>query len=276
MKLTKIFISITLVLLLTFLTQVGGVVFLISLLTFSFINKKVDGRWKRISTKVLSFLILYLITSFVAVPFFAKPLGRVPLPTFKKNNLKPAIILTCLLNRNYVRPELREVAFRVAEEMNRKYPGVALNYLDANFPFINRFPLFPHLSHNDGKKLDVSFQYNDAKTGKSSNQVPSLIGYGICEGPNEGEENTPAHCDQQGYWQYGLLEKVVSQSTKPNFTFDEQRTKTLVNSFVSQKSIGRIFIEPHLKKRLGLTSQKILFHGCHAVRHDDHLHVQIK
>jgi hypothetical protein len=27
---------------------------------------------------------------------------------------------------------------------------------------------------------------------------------------------------------------------------------------------------------LGLTNNKIRFHGCHAVRHDDHLHVQLK
>jgi hypothetical protein len=54
------------------------------------------------------------------------------------------------------------------------------------------------------------------------------------------------------------------------------RTKALVNMFVSEYEIGKIFIEPHLKTRLKLTSDKIRFHGCQAVRHDDHIHVQLR
>ncbi|MFT5619364.1 MAG: hypothetical protein ACI85I_002607, partial [Arenicella sp.] len=39
---------------------------------------------------------------------------------------------------------------------------------------------------------------------------------------------------------------------------------------------GKVFIEPHLKTRLGLENySKIRFHGCQAVRHDDHIHVQL-
>ena len=37
----------------------------------------------------------------------------------------------------------------------------------------------------------------------------------------------------------------------------------------------KIFIEPHLKQRLGIKNQKVRFHGCGAVRHDDHIHLQI-
>ena len=60
------------------------------------------------------------------------------------------------------------------------------------------------------------------------------------------------------------------------YRFDEERTKALVLLFAANQSIGKIFIEPHLKQRLHLTSNKIRFHGCRAVRHDDHLHVQLK
>jgi murein endopeptidase len=49
----------------------------------------------------------------------------------------------------------------------------------------------------------------------------------------------------------------------------------LVEILASEKSIGKIFIEPHLKTRLKLTTPKIRFHGCRAVRHDDHIHVQL-
>lgn len=262
--------------LLTVVTQVGGIVFLISILTFGVIDKRLNKRCLRVTAKFLSFGALYLIFVFVVVPLTAKPFGRVPLPIFEDRNLKPGNIWTCLLNRNYVRPQLREITYKVAEDMNEKYPGTIINYLDANFPFINKFPLFPHLSHNDGKKLDLSFQYNDSHTGQITNDIPSFIGYGICEEPKDGEENKPQYCENKGYWQYNLLRDIIPQRNKDKLTFDNKRTRDLVNSFVSHDGLGKIFIEPHLKTRLGLTSSKIRFHGCQAVRHDDHIHVQLK
>ncbi|HEY9195674.1 MAG TPA: hypothetical protein VIM77_05395, partial [Mucilaginibacter sp.] len=65
------------------------------------------------------------------------------------------------------------------------------------------------------------------------------------------------------------------QTNKVNFRFDSVRTKSLVEIFAAENSIGKIFIEPHLKSRLKLTTHKIRFHGCRAVRHDDHIHVQL-
>lgn len=221
-------------------------------------------------------MALYLIFVFVIVPLAARSLGRVPLPMFESRHLQPANIWTCLLNRNYVRPQLREIAFEVASSMNSKYPGARINYLDANFPFIDKFPLLPHLSHNDGKKLDLSFLYNDIKTGQSTNEVPSFIGYGVCEEPKENEENMPEYCSEKGYWQYNLMHEIVSQENNHKFAFDSKRTKELVNGFVSYDEISMVFIEPHLKTRLGLVNKKVRFHGCHAVRHDDHIHVQLK
>lgn len=159
--------------------------------------------------------------------------------------------------------------------MNSKYPGTVVNYLDANFPFINSFPLLPHLSHNDGKKLDITFCYINKKTGNITNNVPSLIGYGISEEPRANEINTANLCAKQGYWQYSFVMRIIPQRNKLNFTFDSIRTKELVNLFASKSEIGKIFIEPHLKTRLKLTSNKIKFHGCQAVRHDDHIHVQL-
>jgi energy-coupling factor transporter transmembrane protein EcfT len=276
MRLRKIILGLTLVCILTAVTQIGGFVFLISFLTFGLIDNRLSRRWTRVTAKVLSFATLYLVFVFLIVPPTAKSFGRVPLPVFENRNLKPASIWTCLLNRNYVRPQLRDITYKVAEGMNNKFPGTTINYLDANFPFINKFPLLPHLSHNDGKKLDLSFQYNDRSTGLLTNDIPSFIGYGVCEEPKDGEENKPEDCDKKGYWQYNLLRNYVSQANKNKFTFDNKRTKELVNSFASHEGLGKIFIEPHLKTRLGLTSSKIRFHGCQAVRHDDHIHVQLK
>jgi hypothetical protein len=261
---------------LTVLTQVGGVVYLVSRVFFKKINGFSTNRLKLSFYKLVLFLLIYTFSTFLLVPLIAKPFGRVPLPYTETNNLQPLNFLTCFLNRNYVAIELREPVFRVANQMNSIYPGTTINYLDANFPFINNFPLFPHLSHNDGKKLDLSFCYNDAKSGQETNKCPSFIGYGIVEEPTANEMNTAASCAENGNWEYSLLSKIVSQKNKVNFSFNKDKTRSLVTLFASEKSIGKIFIEPHLKIRLGLTSNKIKFQGCKSVRHDDHVHIQLK
>jgi len=263
-------------LLLTILTQIGGIVYLINFSTHRFIDKKVNRQWLRRLCKVTTFIVFYLLTTFLIVPIWAKPFGRVQLPVRSTSNLRPLTYLTCLLNRNYVRKDLKDVAFSVASEMNKKYPGTVINYLDANFPFVNGFPLFPHLSHNDGKKLDLAFCYKDKQSLLETNETPSPIGYGICEEPTASEKNTAAFCALNGYWQYSFLKSVMPQGRKADFLFYAEKTKTLVELFDNDKRIGKIFIEPHLKARLQLTSDKIRFHGCQAVRHDDHIHVQLK
>jgi hypothetical protein len=221
-------------------------------------------------------MILYCLTTFLIIPVIAKKFGRVPLPLTETNHLQPLNILTCFLNRNYVRSELKQTALEVATKMNDKFPGTTINYLDANFPFFDNFPLIPHLSHNDGKKLDLSFCYLDSKTGELTNECPSFIGYGICEEPRPDENNTADFCTKKGFWQYSFMTKVISQDNKKDFTFDSNKTRELVKLYATQPTIEKIFIEPHLKTRLNLTSEKIRFHGCQAVRHDDHIHVQIK
>lgn len=276
MRLLKIILTIILFFLLTVLTQVGGLVYLLSILTHKLTDKWTNNNYLKATYRFTSFLTLYCLTTFLIVPVIAKPLGRVPLPLTETNYLQPLNIWTCFLNRNYVRPELKQTAFEVAKQMNVKFPGTTVNYLDANFPFINKFPLIPHLSHNDGKKLDLSFCYRDTKTNEPTNECPSFIGYGICEEPRPDEKNTANFCANKGYWQYSFMTKVISQDNKQDFTFDSDKTRELVTLFATQSSIGKIFIEPHLKTRLNLTSGKIRFHGCQAVRHDDHIHIQLK
>lgn len=276
MKILKVISIILIVFFLTVLTQVGGVVYLVSRVFFKKINGFSTNKLKLSFYKLVLFLLIYTFSTFLLVPLIAKPFGRVPLPYTETNHLQPLNFLTCFLNRNYVTIELREPVFRVAIQMNSIYPGTTINYLDANFPFINNFPLFPHLSHNDGKKLDLSFCYNDAKSGQETNKCPSFIGYGIVEEPTANEMNTAASCAENGNWEYSLLSKIVSQKNKVNFSFNKDKTRSLVTLFASEKSIGKIFIEPHLKIRLGLTSNKIKFQGCKSVRHDDHVHIQLK
>jgi hypothetical protein len=269
--LSRVFIFV----LLTALTQIGGIVFFLNFAASAFMNRRIHNIFVRGVCKSASCALLYLLTTFLIVPILARPFGRVQLPLKLTNNLQPSTFLTCLLNRNYVSKGLSESVFNIAKEMNKKYPGTVVNYLDGNFPFVDGFPLIPHLSHSDGKKIDVSFCYRDKKSLLETNEVPSIIGYGICEGPTETERNTSAYCKKEGHWQYSLLQTIVPQSRKKKFLFDQEKTKFLLELFVADARIGKIFVEPHLKSRLKLGSDKIRFHGCKAVRHDDHIHAQL-
>ncbi len=276
MRLVKIIWVVIVFSILTVLTQIGGLIYLASFLLHNTVNKRIATKYLQQTLKFGVFLIMYLLATLFLVPLIARSFGRVPMPLTETTHLRPLNVLNWLLNRNYVRPGLKQAALEVAKQMNEQFPGTTLNYLDASFPFFNKFPLLPHLSHNDGKKVDFSFCYVDSKTNKPSNSAPSFIGYGICEEPRLNEVNTTIFCTQHGRWQYNLLREIVPQGNKANYIFDSVRTRALVVLFASKPIVGKIFIEPHLKARLMLTSSKIRFQGCGAVRHDDHLHVQIK
>ena len=181
---------------------------------------------------------------------------------------------TKLCNRNYVKLELHEVLTDVSLRMNKVYPGIKLVYLDANFPFFDGFPLLPHLSHHDGKKIDISFIYSD-ETGKASNLKPSNSGYGVFENPRNGEINQTEICKNNGGWQYDYPKYLTLGKTNSGIQFNQQATKQLIQFMVEDSRVQKIFIEPHLKTRLQLTNSKIRFQGCRAVRHDDHIHLQI-
>ncbi len=265
----KWILKILLAFTLTVLTQIGGVLYLLNEL---FWNRKrpLGNRW----VKNLSFVLIYCFATFVLVPQLAKLGERKALPVLETNKLQPLNVLTCILNRHYVTNRLYDVVMKTSLKVNKK-EGI-LNYLDANFPFFTGFPLLPHLSHNDGKKLDLALSYMNSKDQMISNSAPSFIGYGVSVEPRSGAKSTADVCSQKGYWQYGLLNKVISHRYEKDFVFDQNRTKRLLEVLLEDKRIGKIFIEPHLIQRMGLSHAKLRFHGCHAVRHDDHIHIQLK
>ena len=275
-KLLVVLLHLIAIGLLTILTQVGGVVYVVSLMLFRFTDRLAKTLLQRRLYRSLLFLVCYGLATFVLVPKLAVRMGRVPLPVFTTNHVQPLTVMTCLLNRHYVRRELRQVAYDVAMKMNERFPGTKVNYLDANFPFFNGYPLFPHLSHSDGKKLDLAFLYLDKQTAEYRDDAPSIIGYGIGDEPLPGERNTAGECAEKGYWLYSLMRNLMPQGSKNNFVTDAKRTRVMINLFAGHPSIGKLFLEPHLKTRWGLSSGKIRFHGCRAVRHDDHVHVQLR
>ncbi len=277
MRLLTILKKISYFILLTILTQVGGLIYLF----YQPLSHPIKKRWnggKQIMARIGVFSLLYLSTTFILVPPIAKHFGRVPMPSFATNKapVKPLIIFTCLLNRHYVNPVLKEQITNTAKTLVKEFPTIQIVYLDANFPFWNDFPLLPHLSHNDGNKLDLAFTYKHRITGKIVNGSPSFSGYGVYEAPRKGALSQPDICRKKGYWQYSFLEKITPQWSKEKIVVDEQRTKRLIELLAKNKRIKKIFIEPHLKKRWRLERySKIRYHGCHAVRHDDHIHIQL-
>lgn len=274
MSILRVFYSILVFAFLTIFTQVGGLIYLIWLALRRYTDRFSENDAIKKLYRSLSFSALYLICTFVAVPFLAPLFGRVQLPLTETRGLRPHNFMFCLLNRNYVRPALRDAILDVTAKLQEEYPGSVVNYLDTGFPFVNVFVLFPHLSHNDGKKADLSFQYTDA-AGAETGECPSWLGYGICEEPGPGEYDYPTECaEKKGGKTYSMLKKYYPQGNKANFIFDGKRTAFMVRAFSRHPSIGLVLIEPHLKKRLHLNG-RIGRAGCHAVRHDDHMHVQL-
>lgn len=248
--------------LLTILTQIGGLAFLISL----WLNKK----WKvsfRLKALV-SFLGVYLLFTFIIIPILAPLWGRE-----KVKYIRPVNYMTVFLNRNYIRPELNNLLKKTTVDLEGS--NIKIHFLDANFPFINKFPLLPHLSHNDGKKMDLSLIY-ETKNGTISDQQKSNSGYGVFEAPKKNEPNQIQKCLDKGYFQYDYPKYLTFGRINADLVFSEKGTKKLIKSLLLQKELGKLFIEPHLKQRLGLNDPRIRYHGCRAVRHDDHIHIQLK
>jgi len=261
----KIIINTLLFVFLSVLTQIGGIIYLISL----FISKKWDKNFKFKS--LIIFLTLYLFSTFLIVPLIAPIFGREKVKHTEK--IHPTTYLSILLNRNYVKPKLNELLHQTEKEL--KDTKIEIHYLDANFPFINKFPLFPHLSHNDGKKIDLSLIY-ETPNGMITGKQKSVSGYGVFESPKSNEYNQVKNCLKNGYFQYDYPKYLTLGKINKELVFSEKGTRILIKSILKSKSLGKLFIEPHLKIRMRLNDNRIRYQGCKSVRHDDHIHIQLK
>ncbi|WP_066629500.1 hypothetical protein [Labilibacter marinus] len=264
MKILKVMGYAFSVLLLTILTQVGGVVFIVSSL--------VAARLKFRFRKLVSFVVLYVVATFIIVPMLASVMGREPIGSF--TNVKPGSYLTILLNRNYVTPKLNQTLKNISDELAQTSPSIKLQYLDACFPFINKFPLLPHLSHNDGKKIDFCLVYED-EDGEVKNRMKSISGYGVFEKPEPNEFNQTAFCKKKGYWQYDFPKYLTLGAINTNLQFSPNGNRMVLDIIIRNKAVQKVFVERHLLSRINLSHPKLRFQGCGAVRHDDHIHMQI-
>lgn len=267
MRFLKIVTKIFIIIFLTLVSQIGGLLYLASELLI----KRKSNRYR--SKKIIFFSLLYLLFTLVIVPKIAPIFGREKIQN--SDQITAHSFITTLLNRNYVTPELQTAIKQIAHNFRKIHPDIKLVYLDASFPFIDGFPLPPHLSHNDGNKIDISFIYMDSKN-NLNNSKPSISGYGVFVAPTQKEHDQINFCKEKGYWQYSMAKYITLGTINNQLKLSEKATKDLLLTIVKQKQIGKIFIEPHLKDRLQLKHTKIRYHGCQAVRHDDHIHLQLK
>ncbi|MGK0364925.1 MAG: hypothetical protein ACI85O_001985, partial [Saprospiraceae bacterium] len=249
-----------LIALLTFLSQTGGVILLVFLIIRSFLSKDIS-KPKRILRNWSIFLILYGSFNFLVVPTIAGLSGKVPLPIFSEN-LRPHRLAYALLNRHYVTSDMCREIINAANAMSNKYPSTITYYLDGSHP-IGTPRLYPHIKHKSGRKLDVCFFYKKKNGGDEVEENPSILGYGYYAPPKKGERDLPGECADRGSWWYGFTGWFVLDRTGQDLEIDAEKNRFFLKALTKERSVRRIFIEPHLKERFGMQkNEKIRFHGC--------------
>jgi hypothetical protein len=172
----------------------------------------------------------------------------------------------CATGRNYVTPQARALLVEIAARFVREHPGSVVLYMDASGSSGKR-PFWPHLSHGDGREIDVALFYQN-RSGKPLPKPPGANGYWNYEPPRPGD---PVMC-------LGVKAPFRDPDPRPDraWRLDEALTRDLVRDVIADARVRRVFLEPHLKQRLGFSAAaKIHFQGCQAARHDDHLHIDV-
>ncbi len=256
------------IVLLTIISQVGGLIWFLVFVAFLMFRRKTP-----FFIKLTSFLGIYLLSVLFVVPNLALINGRKQLPSSKNGIIMPHNPIYFFLNRNYVSTDLFDILFEAGNSLHNQDKNIKLVYLDASFPFFEGFPLFPHFSHNDGKKIDLCYAYR--KNGSLVNHGSSFSGYGNFIEPLSGEINQTEICKSNGNVQYDFS-KYISIKDYDDYIFDMETSKMIIETLLKSPRARSMFIEPNLKARMHLNDDRIRFAGCHAVRHDDHFHFQIR
>lgn len=157
------------------------------------------------------------------------------------------------------------VLVETADELDRQYSGTQTLVLDANFPFSDEFPLLPHLSHDDGDKVDLAFFYRN-EAGYLPGATRSPIGYFAFE---------PGLTDCTPGWPTLRWDFDFIQPFWRDYELVEARNAAVLGILSNDDRIGKILVEPHLVQSLDVAHPKIRFQGCRAARHDDHIHLQL-
>lgn len=261
----RAWLLIFLVVLLTVVTQIGGLVLWFCTPVFGWLNRRLRGHGPALRSGVCLgfFVAAYLGASVASIPL-AGAFGRTPLDCGLTGETPygPRTIWTCLLNRHYATLPAQRALQKVSWEVSANFKESRVAYLDAGFPFFDWFPMFPHLSHGNGRKIDLALIY------RGSHATPSPIGYWGFAPPRQGDPRPCAGREGWLRWNMSWLQPLL-----PDLDLDDRRTAELLSALTRSPGVRRVLIETHLRQRLGLDHPKIRFQGCRAARHDDHIHV---
>lgn len=262
---------------LTLLTQIGGIVFIVTLVVVCFAIPKSLHGWHRAGLGVIVFVVVYGAAAIFVVPPIAAFAGRVPLPCGVEPGrpFAAASSIYCVFNRNYVDARLVPLLTEMSRNIDHAFPGTTTLFLDANFPFLDGFPLLPHLSHGDGRKLDIAYYYAAPDGTYLPGATRSGLGYFAFEQPGPGDVLS---CPE-GRWltlRWNLTALQGLYSKRPMETARTRAALLWLATDGPKFGVERVFIEPYLAARIGVSSPVFGFQGCRAARHDDHIHIQIK
>lgn len=262
----------------TAVTQLGGLIFLLALIVVRTLRRSGTRTPIAVLAGIVFFLAAIPLLNRYLVPPLAALGGREPLACYATVDRPYAALspLYCILGRNYVRPEARVMMDAMASDLARQYPGLIVAYLDAGFPFFDGFPLPPHLSHYDGRRIDVAYLYKDEADSYLPLVTPSPLGYWGFEMP-PAEEALP--CGDKVRWLTLRWDMDWFQVfVRRDLRLDEERTAAMLR-WLSERGPGhgvdKILLEPHVAERLQVASPMIRFQGCRAARHDDHIHAEV-
>lgn len=244
---------------LTALTGLGGVVWALALGWRRVRGGR--GMFGLLATFGLGFGLLWGAAQ-VAAPLG----GRVPLPCGGEV-LRMQSAFYCVTMRNFVTPEMRDVARDTAVAMARDYPGTVTLALDGGFA-VGWLPMWPHLSHGDGEKLDLAFYYADEAGAYVPGETASPLGYFAFEAL-DGPQVCPKTRTTR-MWRMMWFQPFVR-----DLALEPARTAAAVRLLLDDPRVGKVFLEPPLAERLGLSGAKLRFQGCDAARHDDHILLQL-
>jgi hypothetical protein len=253
------------VVVLTLLTQMGGIAYVAALLATRRRGGAETSRWWRTAHLTAATALIYTIASVAILPTLAVLLGRERVPCASTT------LVGCVLNRTYLKPETLALITALDQAMASRFPGSNITILEGSFPFFDGFPLPPHLSHHDGRKVDLAFVYRDASGRPIAKESPSLVGYFHFQQPRPGDREPCAGRFTPLRWDFAWL-----QPKEPAWVLDEERTRAMILWLKARPEVTRIFVEPHLADQLGVGGGKVRFQGCQAARHDDHLHVEVR
>ena len=280
----RVVLWLTIFIVLTFFTQVGGLIFLLWLLVyFKGLKKLFPEEWKSVLS-VLGFAGFYMIFNLLIIPLIASAFNRVPLPFSKSGNLIPVTYWTCIFNRHYITREGKESLLTLSDGFVAQYPECKVKYMDCNFPFrfieskngnTSGIPfvegLFPHFSHV-GNKADVALVYHD-ETNKLVTETPTAIGYGSSVNPLPGESCMPCKCDKKNAFYSFMFRNLPHDDA---IQLDVDKSSKLVRHFLTAPQVRYTLLEQHLRERFRLKRFHFASHGCKTVRHDDHFHIELR